>query len=178
MLAVGVRGWRGLVRLCHTVPMRPPPSWAHSKLGLGAAKCASAASTARPARRQTFVPAVVGATGGDVVAKEAEVEADMVDARTAVADPSGTEDLRWVMYVLTSMVSECSYVGVTPDLRRRLRAHNGEIMGGAKYTRMHRPWAVMATVCGFRSKVREGTRRRPASHTCPRGASVTRLRHL
>ena len=170
---LAVRGCRGLVRLCHAsgahrpydVPMRPPPSSARGrlahKLGMGAAKCASTTSTARAARRQTYVPAAVGADagGGAVVATE--------DVGTAVDDPSGIEDSRWVTYVLTSTVSERTYVGVTPDLRRRLRAHNGEIVGGAKYTRMCRPWAVMATVSGFRSKVREGTRRRLPSHACP-----------
>ena len=40
-------------------------------------------------------------------------------------------------------ILECSdgtyYIGKTPDLRKRLRAHNGEIPGGAKYTRARRP---------------------------------------
>ena len=31
------------------------------------------------------------------------------------------------------------YAGWTADLVRRLRAHNGEIPGGAKYTRTRRP---------------------------------------
>ncbi|CAN5199764.1 GIY-YIG nuclease family protein [soil metagenome] len=31
------------------------------------------------------------------------------------------------------------YIGKTIDLKKRLRQHNGEISGGAKYTRVRRP---------------------------------------
>lgn len=34
------------------------------------------------------------------------------------------------------------YVGCTTDVARRLRQHNGEIAGGAKYTSQHRPWVL------------------------------------
>lgn len=36
------------------------------------------------------------------------------------------------------------YVGCTTDPRRRLRQHNGEIVGGGKYTSKHRPWRMKA----------------------------------
>jgi len=36
------------------------------------------------------------------------------------------------------------YVGCTTDVKRRLRQHNGEIKGGAKYTSMHQPWELRA----------------------------------
>ena len=36
------------------------------------------------------------------------------------------------------------YVGMTTDPARRLRAHNGEIKGGGKYTSKHRPWEARA----------------------------------
>lgn len=40
-------------------------------------------------------------------------------------------------------IMECSdgsfYIGITTDLTKRLRMHNGEINGGAKYTRVRRP---------------------------------------
>ena len=31
------------------------------------------------------------------------------------------------------------YTGITTDVRRRVRQHNGELKGGAKYTRSRRP---------------------------------------
>jgi predicted GIY-YIG superfamily endonuclease len=48
----------------------------------------------------------------------------------------------WFVYVLLSADKGRTYVGITTDVARRLRQHNGEIVGGAKYTRAHRPWRV------------------------------------
>ena len=36
------------------------------------------------------------------------------------------------------------YVGMTTDPKRRLRQHNGEIVGGGRYTSKHRPWRIKA----------------------------------
>lgn len=45
------------------------------------------------------------------------------------------------VYILQSSTDpKKSYVGVTQDLTRRLRQHNGKIVGGARYTRRFRPW--------------------------------------
>jgi predicted GIY-YIG superfamily endonuclease len=40
----------------------------------------------------------------------------------------------WFVYVLTSHASRRPYIGKTNDLERRLRQHNGELVGGAKRT--------------------------------------------
>lgn len=44
-------------------------------------------------------------------------------------------------------ILECSdktlYTGITSDITKRLRQHNGEIVGGAKYTRARRPIALV-----------------------------------
>jgi putative endonuclease len=49
-----------------------------------------------------------------------------------------TPQNNWLIYIL-----ECSdnslYCGITNNLKRRLKQHNGEIKGGAKYTQSHRP---------------------------------------
>ncbi|WP_415898977.1 GIY-YIG nuclease family protein [Neptuniibacter sp. QD48_11] len=42
------------------------------------------------------------------------------------------------MYIL-SCADETLYTGITTDLERRIRQHNGELVGGAKYTRVRRP---------------------------------------
>ncbi|MFK7989355.1 MAG: GIY-YIG nuclease family protein [Sandaracinaceae bacterium] len=47
----------------------------------------------------------------------------------------------WV-YVLLSRDDARTYVGITTDVDRRLRQHNGELVGGAKSTRARRPWRV------------------------------------
>ena len=45
---------------------------------------------------------------------------------------------KWLIYLL-----ECKdktlYCGITNDLENRLKQHNGEIKGGAKYTRSRQP---------------------------------------
>ena len=46
-----------------------------------------------------------------------------------------------------------SYVGITNNLKRRIRQHNQEIKGGAKYTRMIGPgWNFACYISGFKTK--------------------------
>ena len=52
---------------------------------------------------------------------------------------------RTFLYVLVSCNNPTrSYVGVTNDIGRRLRKHNGFVSGGARYTSMFKPWRVHA----------------------------------
>lgn len=44
----------------------------------------------------------------------------------------------WFVYIV-KCADGSLYTGVTTDPKRRLRQHNGEIQGGAKYTRLRRP---------------------------------------
>jgi putative endonuclease len=39
----------------------------------------------------------------------------------------------WVCYIIQN--KRATYVGVSNNAEKRLRAHNGEISGGAKYTK-------------------------------------------
>ncbi|MEC7518610.1 MAG: GIY-YIG nuclease family protein [Myxococcota bacterium] len=48
----------------------------------------------------------------------------------------------WWVYVLISADGGRTYVGITTDVERRLRQHNGELAGGARSTRAGRPWSV------------------------------------
>jgi structure-specific endonuclease subunit SLX1 len=56
-----------------------------------------------------------------------------------------------VCYLLTAGEGRSTYVGATVHLSRRLRQHNGELCGGARATRNHRPWRVHTYVRGFSS---------------------------
>ena len=50
----------------------------------------------------------------------------------------------WTIYIL-----ECGdktlYCGITNNLDNRMRQHNGEIKGGAKYTRSRQPFRITYT---------------------------------
>ena len=59
----------------------------------------------------------------------------------------------YVCYMLQSTVEpRYTYIGCTNNPRRRLRRHNGELVGGAKATRAHRPWQMVRIVIGFDTK--------------------------
>ena len=47
-------------------------------------------------------------------------------------------DNSWYVYLLTC-ADDSLYCGITTDIERRLRQHNGEIKGGARYTQARRP---------------------------------------
>jgi len=42
-----------------------------------------------------------------------------------------------------------SYVGMTNDIFKRLRQHNGEVTGGAKYTSKKKGWYPVLIIDGF-----------------------------
>jgi len=52
------------------------------------------------------------------------------------------------LYIIKACDENRTYVGITSDFSRRLRQHNGELKGGAKYTR-GRKWALVVLVTGF-----------------------------
>lgn len=54
-----------------------------------------------------------------------------------------------VCYILRSKINGRIYIGYTVDFERRLRQHNGEIIGGAKKTSKHRPWEPLCVISGF-----------------------------
>ena len=56
-------------------------------------------------------------------------------------------DSPWQVYVLRGTRANGKpvyYVGCTNDVTRRLRSHNGELAGGARFTRAYRPWVLAA----------------------------------
>ena len=46
--------------------------------------------------------------------------------------------MEWYMYVILCF-DNSFYCGITTNLQKRLKQHNGIIKGGAKYTRSRRP---------------------------------------
>lgn len=50
----------------------------------------------------------------------------------------------WFVYVLWSGTLDRSYVGIAVDVARRVRQHEGELLGGARSTRAGRPWRLVA----------------------------------
>lgn len=63
--------------------------------------------------------------------------------------------MNWYCYLLISENEKYlnhAYTGITTDLDRRLRQHNGEISGGGKHTRSKRPYKILCYVTGFQTK--------------------------
>ena len=54
------------------------------------------------------------------------------------------EDILYFVYMVRC-ADETLYTGITKDINRRLRMHNGEITGGARYTRSRRPVKLVYT---------------------------------
>ena len=59
--------------------------------------------------------------------------------------------MSWFAYVLVS-TRRGTYVGITTDVERRLKQHNGELPGGAKSTRANRPWSLGRTYGPFEDR--------------------------
>jgi putative endonuclease len=52
--------------------------------------------------------------------------------------------IHWLVYILICS-DETLYTGVTNDIERRIKQHNGEVAGGAKYTHTRQPCTVVYT---------------------------------
>tara|TARA_B110000503_G_scaffold97542_1_gene146373 strand:- start:50 stop:310 length:261 start_codon:yes stop_codon:yes gene_type:complete len=71
----------------------------------------------------------------------------------------------WYVYLLCC-ADGTLYTGVTTDLVRRIRQHNGELSGGAKYTAYRRP--VMLCWCEPAASRSEAQQREAAIKTLNR----------
>ena len=87
----------------------------------------------------------------------------------------------WKFYIIYHLPTGATYAGVSPDPVRRLRMHNGEICGGAKYTTSKGPgWVHICLVSGFPTKQNSMQFEWAIKHVAPRnvGGLESRLRKL
>ena len=65
---------------------------------------------------------------------------------------TNTNNEKWIVYIIYN--KNCSYVGATPDPIKRIKKHNQELPGGAKYTRSKGPnWKYICQIHGFKNKI-------------------------
>ena len=85
----------------------------------------------------------------------------------------------WVFYLVENR--GCTYAGVSPEPVTRLRKHNGELAGGAKYTLSKGPgWQHFCLVHGFQDKIQALQFEWAAKHVPPRdaGGVMNRVKKL
>jgi len=89
------------------------------------------------------------------------------------------QDKPWFFYLIQN--DNFTYAGVSPDPTRRLRQHNKEIKGGAKYTTSKSPeWQHICLISGFRTKIEAMQFEWAIKHIPPRnlGGVINRIKKL
>ena len=80
-----------------------------------------------------------------------------------------SESDKWSCYIIKN--KNHTYVGVSNDVHKRLRAHNKEITGGAKYTTgVGSGWEHICIIHGFRTKRESMQFEWALKHVPPRNA--------
>tara|TARA_B000000477_G_C6010404_1_gene193024 strand:+ start:248 stop:652 length:405 start_codon:yes stop_codon:yes gene_type:complete len=76
---------------------------------------------------------------------------------------------KWSCYIIEN--KGYTYVGVSNNVKKRLRAHNGEIKGGAKYTTSRgNGWKHICVIHGFPTKIESMQFEWALKHVPPRNA--------
>jgi predicted GIY-YIG superfamily endonuclease len=89
------------------------------------------------------------------------------------------EEDKWSFYIIHN--NGCTYAGVSPDPVKRLRKHNGELSGGAKYTLSKgKGWTHVCLVHGFQTKIQALQFEWAVKHVPPRdaGGLINRIKKL
>jgi len=90
----------------------------------------------------------------------------MNDNNTPAPTPG---DKPWFFYLIYN--KNFTYAGVSPYPHQRLRKHNGEISGGAKYTTSKGPgWKHLCIISGFQTKKQSLQFEWAIKHVPPRNA--------
>tara|TARA_B100000795_G_scaffold263797_1_gene243436 strand:+ start:728 stop:1132 length:405 start_codon:yes stop_codon:yes gene_type:complete len=87
--------------------------------------------------------------------------------------------MEWSCYIIENR--GYTYVGVSNNVEKRLRAHNGEIKGGAKYTTGKGPgWKHICLIHGFPTKIESMQFEWALKHVKPRnaGGMINRIKKL
>lgn len=82
-------------------------------------------------------------------------------------------DQTWFVYLLRC-ADDTLYAGVATDLERRVRQHNGELVGGSRYTRVRRPVRLVWSEAA--SDQAEAQRREAEIKKLPRASKLALLR--
>ena len=97
-----------------------------------------------------------------------------------MVDSESAPDLaKWIFYIVQNR--GYTYAGVSPDPVKRLRKHNGEIVGGAKYTLSKGPgWTHVCLISGFQTKIQALQFEWASKHVPPReaGGLINRVKKL
>ena len=86
---------------------------------------------------------------------------------------------KWSCYIIEN--KGFTYVGVSNNVIKRLRAHNGEIKGGAKYTTGKGPgWKHVCVIHGFPTKIESMQFEWALKHVPPKraGGLINRIKKL
>lgn len=61
--------------------------------------------------------------------------------------------MTYLVYIIKSATGCQTYVGMTNNFARRIRQHNGDLQGGARYTHRANDWYPICIIDGFETKV-------------------------
>ena len=110
----------------------------------------------------------------------ADTDTDLaMDTTDLAMDTTDSNDDKWVFYIIHN--KGCTYAGVSPDPVKRLRKHNGELAGGAKYTLSKGSgWEHICLIHGFQTKKQALQFEWASKHVPPRdaGGIVNRVKKL
>ena len=82
---------------------------------------------------------------------EIENQKDEINLKSFKNKTSNNSE-EWCFYLIYN--KNYSYAGVTPNAEKRIKKHNQELPGGAKYTQMvGKGWQYICQVHGFKNKI-------------------------
>jgi structure-specific endonuclease subunit SLX1 len=121
--------------------------------------------------------------------KDLDLDLDLDPEPTELPSADSCSQKSFFVYLLCTLDEKYTYIGATVNVNHRLRQHNGEIKGGAKYTTskgLHQ-WKRLLYVSGFPSwkdalrfewRWKQLGRRRRANQTSAKSGTERRIHDL